>query len=271
MARFSINEMTTYRWSFEEDVHHCAAAGIESIAVWRQKLSDFGEDKGVELLAESGVSVSSLLWAGGFTGSDGRSHKEAVADARDAIHLAAELNAECLIVYSGARAGHTQSHANRLLRTALTSLLPIACEFGIPLAIEPVPTTYGDGWSFLSSIDNAQVFLDEFDSPQLQLVFDTYHFGRDEKIAERLPDLASRIAIVQLADGKRSPRMEQNRCRLGEGTIPLATIISQLLRGGYDGTFDVKLMGEEIEVCDYAELVAHSKQVFDELTTAASV
>jgi sugar phosphate isomerase/epimerase len=271
MARFSINEMTTYRWSFEEDVHYCAATGIESLGVWRQKLSDFGEEKGVELLLESGMSVSSLLWAGGFTGSDGRSHKEAVADARDALHLAAELKAECLIVYSGTRAGHTRSHANRLLRSAITNLLPIAGEFGIPLAIEPVPATCGDGWSFLSSIEETQAFLDEFDSPLLQLVFDTYHFGREEGIAERLPELASRIAIVQLADGKQSPRGEQNRCMLGEGTIPLSTIVSQLLRGGYGGVFDVKLMGEEIEACDYAELVAHSKRVFDELTAAASV
>lgn len=271
MVRFSINEMTTYRWSFEEDVQHCAAMGVESIAVWRQKLSDFGEEKGVELLGESGMRVSSLLWAGGFTGSDGRSHKEAVADARDAIHLAADLHAECLIVYSGTRSGHTRSHANRLLRNALTKLLPIACEFGIRLAVEPVPATCGDGWSFLSSIDDTETLLDEFDSPQLQLVFDTYHFGRDGRITERLPELASRIAIVQLADGKQSLSGEQNRCRLGDGTIPLASIVSQLLRGGYDGTFDVKLMGEEIETADYAELVAHSKRVFDELTTAANV
>lgn len=271
MARFSINEMTTYRWSFEEAVHFCASAGIESIAVWRQKLSDFGEEKGVELLLDSGVRVSSLLWAGGFTGSDGRSHSEAVADARDAIQLAAELKAECLIVYSGARAGHTHSHANRLFRTAITQLLPIACEFGIPLAIEPVPAICGGGWSFLSSLDDAQSFLDEFNSPQLQLVFDTYHFGRDPGVAERLAELAQRIAIVQLADGKQTPRGEQNRCRLGEGTIPLRSLVSQLLRGGYDGVFDVKLMGEELEACDYAELIAHSRQVFEELTSSARV
>ena len=52
MARLSINEMTTYRWSFEEDVHNLSAAGIPAIGVWRQKLSDFGEEKGIELLAE---------------------------------------------------------------------------------------------------------------------------------------------------------------------------------------------------------------------------
>ncbi|MEO8499118.1 MAG: sugar phosphate isomerase/epimerase, partial [Planctomycetota bacterium] len=84
MPRLSINELTTYRWTFEEDVEHYQAAGIQSLAVWRHKLSDFGEEKGIELLIDSGLAVSSLQWAGGFTGSDGQSHDDSIADARAA-------------------------------------------------------------------------------------------------------------------------------------------------------------------------------------------
>lgn len=271
MARLSINEMTTYRWSFEEDVQEYVSAGIHSMAVWRQKLSDFGEEKGMELLAESGVSVSSLMWAGGFTGSDGRSYDDAVADAREAIRLAAELQAECLIVYSGAGAGHTRSHSKRLLHAALKQLLPIACEFGVTLALEPVPVACGNEWSFVSDLDEACRLLDEIANPQLQLVFDTYHFGHAPAAIDRLPELVSRIAIVQLADGRQPPRGEQSRCPLGDGSIPLAAITSQLLRAGYAGTFDLKLMGEEIETCDYAELLIQSKLVFDQLTSRVGV
>src|SRR5580692_4296145 len=128
MARLSMNEMTTYRWSFEEDVARYAAADIGAIGVWRQKLSDFGEDKGVELLAESGLEVSNLLWAGGFTGSDGRSVRDSIDDAAEAIRLAAELRAACLVVYSGSRHGHTHNHARRLVTDALAELLPLATE-----------------------------------------------------------------------------------------------------------------------------------------------
>ena len=84
MAGLSVNEMTTYRWSFEEDVTRYRDAGIEAIGVWRQKLADFGEERGLELLAHSGLKVSNLLWAGGFTGSDGHSYQEGLADAREA-------------------------------------------------------------------------------------------------------------------------------------------------------------------------------------------
>ena len=138
MAQISMNELTTYRWSFEEDVDCFSRAGIDAISVWRQKISDFGDEKGIELISESGLAVSSLLWAGGFTGSDGRSYKESVEDAHEAIQLAARLNASCLIVHSGTRAGHTHNHARRLLTNALKELLPPAESAGVCLAVEPM-------------------------------------------------------------------------------------------------------------------------------------
>jgi sugar phosphate isomerase/epimerase len=270
MHRLSINELTTYRWTFEEDVEHYVAAGIQSLAVWRQKLSDFGEEKGIELLIDNGLKVSSLQWAGGFTGSDGQTHQDSIADARAAIQLAAAMRAECLIVHSGSRSGHTNNHARRLLTGALKSLLPIACEFGVPLAFEPMPSRCASEWTFLTDIDETLQLLDQFDSPQLKLAFDTCHFGHDEAICERLGELAPRIGIVHLADCKQPLCVEQDRCRLGEGTIPLELMISSFVHAGYTGYFDVKLMGEEIEASNYAELIAHSKATFENLASASS-
>ena len=131
MLRLSMNELTTLRWTFEQDVVEYADAGYSGIGVWRQKLSDIGEDLGINLLREHGLRVSNLLWAGGFTGSDGRSYRESVQDAIEAIRTASRLNAECLVLYSGARAGHTRRHARRLVKNALVDLLPYAEEFGV--------------------------------------------------------------------------------------------------------------------------------------------
>ena len=110
--------------------------------------------------------------------------------------------------------------------------------------------------------------LDQIDSPQLKLVFDTCHFGHDEAICERMGELVPRIGIVHLADAKQPLCVERDRCRLGEGTIPLESLTASLVHAGYDGYFDVKLMGEEIEASNYAELVAHSKDAFEHLTSA---
>jgi sugar phosphate isomerase/epimerase len=260
-----MNELTTYRWSFEEDVQSYARAGFPALSVWRQKLSDFGEAKGIELLSECGMSVSSLMWAGGFTGSDGRSHRECVEDAHDAIKIAQDLHAGCLIVYSGNRAGHTHNHARRLLNSALNDLMPHAAEAGVTLALEPMHAGCAREWTYLTDLDETLELVQSFDSPTLKLAFDSYYFGLQEDICGRLPDLVPHLAVVQLGDARREPDGEQDRCALGNGAIPLEAIVRGLLEAGYDGFFEIKLIGEEIETMEYEKLLADSKQKVDRL------
>jgi sugar phosphate isomerase/epimerase len=268
MNRLSINEMTTFRWSFEEDVSNLVALDIKAIGVWRHKLSDFGEERGVDLLADSGLSVSNLLWAGGFTGSEGRSFRESIEDAEDAIRLAASMQAGCLIIYSGSRNGHTQNHARRLMSSALQELLPVATDLEVVLAIEPMHIGCAAEWTIVTDVEDALQLIASAGSPQLRLALDTYHFGHDPAIVERIAELAPHTAIVHLADGKAPPTGEQNRCPLGQGVLPLKRIVEGLTAAGYEGHFDVELMGEEIESTDYHELLGQTRRAFAELIEA---
>ena len=265
MAQLSVNETTTFRWSFEEDVLNYAAAGIPAIGVWRQKLSDCGEAKAIELLAEKGLKVSHLFWAGGFTGSDGRSFRASVDDAADALRTANALGTGALVVYSGARAGHTFNHARRLIKDALKELAPLAVDLEVVLAVEPMHPGCATEFTFLTGIDDVLELLEAVQSQQVKIVFDTYHLGQDRQIIERIPDIARHVAMVQLGDARDPPTGEQNRCRLGEGTVPLKEIVDTLSGAGYDGYYDVELLGEEIETIDYHSLLEHAKQAYQEL------
>ena len=268
MARLSINELTTFRWTFEEDVQHYRQAGVDAIGVWRQKLSDFGEEKGIELLMESGLTVSSLLWAGGFTGSDGRSHKESVEDGKEAIRLGAAMNADSLIVYTGPRAGHTHNHARRLVRSALDQLLPLASDVDLDLAIEPMHPGCAADWTYLTELTETLELLKAYDSPHLKLAFDTYHLCQNGSVTPVLSEIAPHIAIVQLGDANEPPSGEPNRAPLGQGKLPLAEVVQALQSAGYDGYYDVELMGEDIEQTSYQDLVTQSKAAFEKLIAA---
>jgi sugar phosphate isomerase/epimerase len=261
----SMNEMTTYRWSFDEDVQHYAAAGYRAIGVWRQKLADYGEEKGIELLPDATLGVSSLLWAGGFTGSDGRTHRDSVEDAREAVQLASLMNAGCLVVYTGGRGGHTHNHARRLIKNAIKELEPVAGELGVTLALEPMHPGCAADWTFLTSFSDVMELLDGFDSPHVKIVLDTYHLCQDDTDLDRLAEIVPRTALVQLGDARQPPSGEQNRCRLGQGKIPLGPIVSHLTKAGYDGYFEIELLGEDVETDDYATLLSDSKQVFEQL------
>ncbi len=265
MVQLSMNETTTFRWSFEEDVARYAAAGIPAIGVWREKLSDCGTTRAIELLRGHNMAVSHLFWAGGFTGSDGRSFRQSLDDAEEALRTAALLGADSLVVYSGARANHTYNHARRLFRDALTELVPIAESQKVALAIEPMHPGCAAEFTFLTTTEEVLELLATIGSPLVKIVFDTYHLGQDRNVLDQISELVPHIALVQLGDAKLPPHGEQNRCLLGEGVVPLEGIIARLTEAGYDGYYDVELLGEEIEAVDYMSLLDHAKQAFNRL------
>lgn len=270
VSRLSMSEVTTYRWSLDQDIERYLAAGFESIGVWRQKLSDYGEEDGIDLLAASGLTVSNLLWAGGFTGSDGRSFQEAVEDGCDAIRLAGAMNAGCLVVYPGGRNHHTFRHAERLFRLALDNLLSLAEAADVTLAIEPMHPACAREWTFLTDIESTIAFIESVGSPNLKLVFDTFHFGHDLALLSNLREIVPHIALVQLGDRREPHSPDRQRCSLGTGLVPLRTVLSELLHAGYMGDFDVELAGQGFGPSNYQRLLEDSRLRFERLMPSLS-
>lgn len=269
MLRLAANELTTYSWTLEKDVDRFCAIGLTGIGVWRQKLTDCGEEAGIDLICGSGLEVSSLMWAGGFTGYDGRSHSDSIADGIEAIRLAAAMQAGCLVVYTGGRGCHTRKHARRITVNALRELAEVACDLDVTLALEPVHSGCESGWSFVHGVDDTLRILDDVDSDSLKFVFDTYHLGQEPSIVERLPELVNRIALVQLGDAKTPPCGEQNRCQLGDGILPLEVILRTLDQIGYSGFCEIELIGQEIEGTGYTELLQGSIDAVQQIIRVA--
>lgn len=271
MARLSMNQLTTYRWSFEEDLHHCRNAGYDGIGVWVRKLRDFGEERAVELIAESGLAVSNVSWEGGFTGADATTARENLAAARDTLALCGALGAGCLTIYSGGRNGHTSRHADRLLRGALDRLLPFAEEAGVPLAIEPMHPACADDWTILTSLPAALELVRAYDTPALRLALDTYHFPLNQTAWPILRDLAEYLTVVHLGDVAAPHGVDQSRAELGEGGAPLAGIVQTLAEAGYAGFYDVKLLGPGFDDADYDRLLRQSRAAFEGFGAGDSV
>jgi len=257
----AVSELSTYRWSFEEDVMRYKEHGYQAIGVWRPKLSDCGESKGRELLCDHQMKVSSLNWVGGFTGSDGRTFRESIHDALEAIDVAAELEADCLVVLAGSRSGHTRNHAKRLLSQALKILAEAAQAVGIQLAVEPMHVGCAHEFTFLTSVPDTLDVISGLGNSNCGIVFDCYHMAQDENAIDWLPSIVPFIRLVQLGDSKRAPMGEQNRCMLGDGTVPLAAIVNTIEEYGFEGYYEVELLGEDMEHVDYANILSQSRKV----------
>ncbi len=262
MTCFSVNEITTFRWSFEEDVTAFKRHGFEGIGLWRPKVAEFGIEKAAELLAEEQLRPTSLSWAGGFTGSDGRSYRECLCDALDAIEAAATLNAGCLVVIAGGRNNHAKNHVHKLLVKALEEICEAATAVGVQLAFEPMHIGCAQEWTFITDLRKTLDLIGEVNSPNLGLNFDTYHLGHDPRVLEWLPQIVRHIRLVQVGDGRHQPLGEQTRCLLGEGRVPNTEIIRLLMDAGYQGPFELELCGEEVEHLDYSEILTSAQGFF---------
>ena len=253
MRQISVSQFTTYHWTFEEDLLRYQTLGYDSIGIWRRKIDDFGHRNAIDMLYDSSLTVSSLNWAGGFTGSDGRSYIDAIDDAVDAISLASKLNAETLIVHPGARNNHTNTHAFRLLESALAQLTPVAEDYGVKLSIELIPGFVESPWTFVHSFSQIDQLLNSFASEQLGLVLDLYHAGLNQPTLDRLEQFADRINLVQLSDRIDSAIVEENRLLPGQGSVDLAAWITKLDALNYTGPIELEVHGVGVEGIDYFE------------------
>ncbi len=265
MPRFSMNEMTTYHWSFLEDVTAYRANGIDQIGVWRRKFTDFGEDRGIELLRESGLSVSSFSSAGGFTGADGHTFREAVDDALEALRQAAEMRAGCLVVVGGARAGHTLNHARSLLCDALRELGDAAAPLNVSIALQPVHRRPIQRSSFLTTLKATLDLLVTCKHPHVGMVFDFFHCWREPDLFEMIPSVVPWIKIAALCDARAPADCDDDRCLPGEGLIPLGDIIAALEAGGYRGIYDIQLLSERCWSSDYLSLLTSSREALSRI------
>lgn len=262
--RLSANSLTTIRWDLLKDVCGYRDADIRAVGLWQPKVLEFGEERAIELLHDSSLDVSSVSWAGGFTGTNGQAFREAVWEARETIRLAGSVGADCVVVVSGSRAGHTLNHARRLLLEALRELADAADDAGVDLALQPMDAMFAD-WTFLTGLDDTIDILAMVNHPRLKLAFDVYHLWQEPNLLEQLPGLVPLIGIVQVSDWREPPRSRHDRVLPGDGIIPLAPILEGLVQAGYRRHFDLQVWSDELWQDDYLELLRRGRQQFEDL------
>lgn len=275
MFSAAISQFTTPRWDVGCEIARCVAHGFDALSMWRPKFSDIPPATVGSMLATAGVRAASVQWAGGFTGADGRSFAESVADAIEAIDCARVLGAPVVVLHSGCRGGHTRSHAHRLLAHAIEALLPVADQAGVTLAIKPVHEATAADCSFLTTLPDALDMIAECRAGaggrgHVALALDLWHFADAPDLDKLLPALAATTAVVQVADRIGPPTPDQERLPPGSGGLPLEATVRRLVDVGFIGSFELDPVGEEVESRGYDAVLADLRRVADEWSAIAA-
>jgi sugar phosphate isomerase/epimerase len=260
LARLSLNQATTKRWSVAEAVDGCTRAGISSIGLWREPVAECGLETTAALVAERGLRVSSLCRGGFLTAVDPAGRAAAMDDNRRAIDEAATLGAACVVmVVGGLPAGSRDLRgARERVLEALADLAPYAGERGVRLALEPLHPMYCADRAVLSTLGQALDVAEAFPVAQVGVVVDTFHVWWDPDVWHQIHRAGSRIAAFQVCDWITPLPQDVLLARgmMGDGHIDFPAFRSAVDATGYVADVEVEIFNADVWAADPHQVLA---------------
>ncbi|MCH8194515.1 MAG: sugar phosphate isomerase/epimerase [Chloroflexi bacterium] len=265
MLKYSMDQATTLSWPFDRDIRYYAEQGIPAVGIQRRKLEDYGVDKGIRLLRDAGMDVSCMLSTGFFSLDDDEQWPGQIEEAKRAIALAARVEADCLVLLSGGCGALSYEEAEARFLDILGRLLPEAERMGQRLALEPNNCLRVD-LGYIHTLHDALDLADLVDSPFFTVCFETNNAWIERRLYENIRRRTGRIGLVQINDFRAGTTCTPSRAPLGDGIIPLERILNSFEEAGYDGYYDIELVGPEIEEMGYEQAVARSLEFLRRLS-----
>jgi sugar phosphate isomerase/epimerase len=257
LSRLSLNQRTTASWSLPEAINGCLDAGLGAIGIWREQLAEVGLDDACQLVADSGLRVSSLCRGGFFT--DPAEAATSEAQNREAIEEAAALNAATLVLVPGGLppGDRDLEGARDRAARAIERLVPYAHELGVNLGIEPMNPIYAADRGVISTLGQALDIAEHFDSADVGVVVDTFHLWWEPGIADQVQRAGPRIVSYQICDWITPLPADTLLARgmMGDGHIDFPAFTRSVAGAGYRGDIEVEIFNADLWAAPPAEVV----------------
>jgi sugar phosphate isomerase/epimerase len=166
----------------------------------------------------------------------------------------------------GAAPGLPWEEAARRAREHVEALRADARRLRVRLALEPVSQLRMD-LCFLQSFHDALDFADRIDAPEVGVVLELNNAWIERHLDSDLQARPRRIAVVQVSDFKVGTLRASERVMIGDGDIPLRRLVRALADAGYDGWYDLEMLGPAIDAAGYEQVVPLAMARFRELWT----
>jgi sugar phosphate isomerase/epimerase len=245
IERLSLNVWTTKGWSLPQAVAGCVHAGIPGIGLWRDKVAEVGVAHAARLIADAGLTVTSLCRGGFFTAGPG-----APADNRRAVQEAALLNAGVLVlVVGGLPPGSKDLPAAReTVAEGIAALAPYAADHGIRLAIEPLHPMFCADRAVIATLGQALDIADAIGAPNVGVCVDTYHVWWDPEVHRQIARAGHRIHVFQVCDFVLPIPADAllGRGHVGDGVVDIPGLARAVAAAGYRGFTEVEIFNQRV-------------------------
>ena len=217
-----------------------AGLGVPAIDAPRTRLVAHGWEAGLDLLAASGLAVTTMIHRTLFALDRPETWEASRAEIRETIDAAARFGAP---VYGttgpGPAAVRTWEEAADRFCDAVAPCVAHARGRGVLLMVETTEPMFAD-YHFLHTLRDT---VDLCERAGLGVCLDVHGTWNERGLRETIERAGPRLGLVQLSDyvpGMRS----MDRGIPGDGVMPLERILGWVLETGYEGRFDLELWGD---------------------------
>jgi sugar phosphate isomerase/epimerase len=247
--RISLNLICALRWSIDQQLAFIHSAGLGAISLTTSQLGTH-PDEVIGKIRAAGLQVVSV-GSGGVSLIE--SEAATLAGLAGLIETAVALGSPVAFCVSGpCPARMSTDEAFDRLASTLGPAIAYAQSKGVRLTIEhSSPATRANG--FVHSLGDA---IDLSCQTGVGIAVELQNCWYERKLARMLSQHVDRFMIVQYSDFLVGEELRLNRRVPGDGSMPLEWMIAQLLDAGYEGYFDLEMLGPSIEAEGYASAIA---------------
>lgn len=252
--RLSVSALSSFRWSFDEDLALWRDLGIGWAGLIANKLGDDVEGN-LARLGEAGIRVSTVV-AGGFDLREPARWDETRAALHPLMDAVAAHGGWSVYITPGRTTGAAWREDLEIFAEAVAPSVAHARAKGLRLAIEPSLRT---DVSFVNTIRDS---IDVCERTGIMTVVDFGNCWMERDFREVVARAAPHTALVQVGDapiGREVPGPGMppagGRMPFGEGDLPIRRLLTDIRDSGYAGPLELELPGSLGETEGYDPVI----------------
>lgn len=262
--RISLHQVAFMKESTAAFIEHCRSIGVPRMTLVAPKLMEPGElEAARQALATGGPRVETVNHLFGFFPDIEKDSGEAARKMIEAIGIAETLEAPNIYLVTGGRGALNWEEAADRFAEMIAPCLPVARDKGVRLLVE----TASD---FNVDIHFAHTFDDTIRLAEIAgigVCQELHAWWFESALKEKIGRAMANTGLVQVSDYVPGDRTAPCRAVPGDGVIPLVRILGDILEAGYDGVFDLELLGPRIEQEGAAAATRRAAENLSEILT----
>jgi sugar phosphate isomerase/epimerase len=265
--RACVSAISTFTLPLVDDLAFWQAHGITSAGVSVAKLEAHGWDDGTARIVDAvahGLQVVDLIGLGPFHLADPSRWDRQRERLIRSIDTAVAVGARAIVVTTGPFAPLTWEESADALEQALAPVLREARARGVDFAIEHTNSLRVDV-GFVHTLRDAIDLARRLDTG---VCMEMNACWAERALATTIREGIDRIRLVQVSDFKVGTVASSQRLVPGDGDVPIERIMGELVAAGYDGYFELELIGDAIAAEGYDVAVPRAVAALETILTA---